>query len=93
VEGHRGEILAALAALVVATGLELALARAPGLPRAGVIAGLVALAFSKAAIIALVLMRLRRETRALRLTVFGPLAAPFVYALVLMADSAWRHLP
>jgi Prokaryotic Cytochrome C oxidase subunit IV len=93
VDGPRGEILATLAALVVATGLELALARAPGVPHAGMITGLVALAFSKAALIALVFMRLRRETRALRLTVFGPLAAPFVYALVLMADAAWRHLP
>jgi hypothetical protein len=37
-------------------------------------------------------MHLKDGTRVLKLTVFGPLAAPALYALVLMADAAWRFL-
>jgi caa(3)-type oxidase subunit IV len=89
----RREVLVALGALVVATMLEVTLARAaPGLPHAPVVVGLVALALAKAAVIALVFMHLAHETRALRFTVFGPLAAPALYGLVLMADAAWRYL-
>jgi len=90
---HRKETLIALAALVLATGLELLLSRAAGLPRGSVVVGLLALALAKALVIALVFMHLGRETPALRLSVLAPLAAPFVYGVVLVADAAWRHLP
>jgi len=79
-------------ALVVLTGLELGVSRAPGVGRGPVVAALVGLAVTKASLIALFFMHLRYETRILRLTVFGPLAAPAVYALALMADAAWRLL-
>ena len=88
---QRSDILLGLAALLAATALELGVARTPGLPPQRVVLALVALAVSKAALIALVFMGLRRETGALRLTVLGPMAAPAIYALVLMADAAWRY--
>ena len=87
----RREVLWALLALVLATALELTLARAD-LPVGAVRVALVGLAVGKAAVIALVFMHLRHETRALRVTVFGPLAAPALYGLVLVADAAWRFL-
>jgi cytochrome c oxidase subunit 4 len=89
---HRREYLAVFASLVVLTALELGVIRMPGVGRGPMIVALLGLAVSKAALIALFFMHLKHETRALRLTVFGPLAAPAVYALALMADSAWRLL-
>jgi len=90
---HGGrEVVAVFAGLLVLTALELGVIRAPGVARAAVVAALVGLAVAKASFIALFFMHLRYETRILRFTVFGPLAAPAVYALVLMADAAWRLL-
>jgi len=37
-------------------------------------------------------MHLKYETRVLKLTIAIPLATPAFYALVLIAESAWRHL-
>jgi len=90
---HGGrEVVAVFAGLLVLTALELGVIRAPGVARAAVVAALVGLAVAKAALIALFFMHLRYETRILKFTVLGPLAAPAVYALVLMADAAWRLL-
>jgi cytochrome c oxidase subunit 4 len=77
--------------LAVLTGVELGVALSAGIPKAAVVVALVALALSKAALIALFYMHLRFETRILRLTVFGPLVAPAVYGMVLIAETAWRH--
>ncbi len=88
----RREYLAVFVGLVGLTALEVGVVRMPGVGRGPMIAALLGLAASKAALIGLFFMHLRHETRALRLTVFGPLAAPAVYALALMADSAWRLL-
>lgn len=89
---HRREYLGVFASLVVLTALELGVIRMPGVGRGPMVAALLGLAVSKAALIALFFMHLRRETRALRITVLAPLAAPAVYALALMADAAWRLL-
>ncbi len=35
-------------------------------------------------------MHLKHETRVLKLTVALPLAAPTIYAIVLMTEAAWR---
>ena len=92
-EHHGGrEVVAVFAGLLVLTALELGVIRATGVGRAPVVAALVGLAVAKASLIALFFMHLRYETRILKLTVFGPLAAPAVYALALMADAAWRLL-
>ncbi len=88
----RREVWTVFASLVVLTAVELGVIRMPGVGRAPMIVALLGLAVSKAALIALFFMHLREETRALRVTVLGPLAAPAVYALALMADSAWRLL-
>lgn len=88
---RRIDVVVALLALLMATGLELALARAAGPPRGAVILGLLGFAAGKATVIALVFMGLARERSALRLTVFLPMLAPAAYAVVLMADAAWRH--
>ena len=50
------------------------------------------MAAAKAVLIGFFFMHLKRETRVLRFTVLGPLALPAIYALVLMADAAWRLL-
>jgi len=76
----------------VLTLLELGVIRMPGIGRSAAVVALIGLAIAKAALIAFFFMHLKDETRILRLTVFGPLAAPAVYALVLMADAAWRWL-
>jgi len=90
---HGGkEAATVFAGLVLLTALELGVIRAPGVGRGPVVAALVGLAITKASLIALFFMHLRYETRILRFTVFGPLAAPAVYALALMADAAWRLL-
>lgn len=86
------EAAAVFAGLLVLTALELGVIRVTGAGRAPVVAALVGLAVAKASLIALFFMHLRYETRILRFTVFGPLAAPAVYALALMADAAWRLL-
>lgn len=88
----RGKVLAAFVGLALLTALELAVVRIPGIARPAAVVALVGLAVTKAAVIGLFFMHLRHETRVLRLTVFGPLAAPAVYAVVLMADAAWRLL-
>ncbi len=88
----RREYLTVFVGLIALTALEVGVIRMPGVGRGPMIAALLGLAASKAALIGLFFMHLKRETRALRLTVFGPLAAPAVYALALMADSAWRLL-
>lgn len=92
-DGGRGQYVVAFAVLIALTLVELGVARTGGIPRRAVIVALVALAVAKAALIALFYMHLRYETRILRLTVLGPLVAPAVYGLVLMADAAWRLLP
>lgn len=88
---HRAQYLVIFVVLAVLTVVELGVALSPGIPKAAVVVALVALALSKAALIALFYMHLRFETRILRLTVFGPLVAPAVYGIVLIAETAWRH--
>lgn len=88
----RRQYLAVFVALGVLTLLELGVLRMPGIGSSSAVVALIGLAIAKAALIAFVFMHLKDETRVLKLTVFGPLAAPAVYALVLMADAAWRFL-
>lgn len=92
VRHSRRQYLVVFAALGVLTVLELGVIRVPGIGRSAMVAALIGLAIAKAALIAFVFMHLKDETRVLKLTVFGPLAAPALYALVLMADATWRFL-
>jgi caa(3)-type oxidase subunit IV len=77
--------------LAVLTLLEVVLAQI-GINKALLGVALVGLALTKAAIVGLYYMHLKSETRVLKLTVALPLAAPTLYAVVLMAEAAWRHI-
>ena len=57
-----------------------------------VVSALVAMAIAKAMLVGLFFMHLKHETNVLRWTVAVPLALPFVYALVLIAEAMWRLL-
>jgi cytochrome c oxidase subunit 4 len=86
------QYLVAFAVLCGLTLVELGVLRSLGIPRRAAVVALVGIAVAKAALIALFYMHLRYETRILRLTVLGPLVAPGIYGLLLMADTAWRFL-
>jgi cytochrome c oxidase subunit 4 len=89
---HRRQYVAVFVVLGVLTLVELAVVRTPGIARGAVVVALVTIAVAKAALIALFYMHLRFETRILRLTVLGPLLAPAVYGLILIAETAWRSV-
>jgi cytochrome c oxidase subunit 4 len=79
-------------ALCVLTLVELGVATTSGIARPAAVVALISLAVAKAALIALFYMHLRFETRILRLTVLGPLAAPAAYGIILMAEAGVRVL-
>jgi cytochrome c oxidase subunit 4 len=89
---HRVQYVVVFVLLGVLTLVELGVVRTSGIARTGVIVALVAIAVAKAALIALFYMHLRFETPILRLTVLGPLIAPAVYGLVLIAEAGARAL-
>lgn len=86
------EVVAVFVGLTALTALEIAVSRASAMGRGAVVVALVGLAATKGALIALFFMHLRYETRILKLTVLVPLAAPALYAVALLADTAWRLL-
>ena len=61
-----------------------------GGPRLGIAIAIVALAIAKAALVGLYYMHLKHETAWLQWTVAVPLAMPAIYALILVAEAAWR---
>ncbi|MHB8417961.1 MAG: cytochrome C oxidase subunit IV family protein [Myxococcales bacterium] len=78
-------------ALAVLTGLEIGLVKTPGIGKDSLIAGLVFLAVTKAALVGLYFMHLKWETRVMKWMVGVPLATPALYAVVLIADAIWRR--
>jgi cytochrome c oxidase subunit 4 len=89
---RRAQYVVVFAVLGLLTLVELGVVRTPGIAKPAVVLALVALAVSKAALIALFYMHLRFETRLLRLTVLGPLVAPAIYGVILMAEAGTRVL-
>jgi caa(3)-type oxidase subunit IV len=89
---ERSPYLVAFAVLIALTLVEIGVVRSGGIPHRAAVVALIAIAIAKAALIALFYMHLRYETRILKLTVLGPLVAPAVYGLLLMLDTAWRHM-
>jgi cytochrome c oxidase subunit IV len=89
---RRAQYLVVFASLGVLTLVELGVVRTAGIPKGAVVVALVALALSKAALIALFYMHLRFETGILRLTVLAPLLAPAVYGVILMAEAGTRAI-
>lgn len=91
--GHKPNIkeyLIIFGVLTVLTVLEVVIAQVPGISKKLLAIALVGLALTKAGIVGLYYMHLKSETRVLKLTVALPLAAPTIYALVLMSEAAWR---
>jgi cytochrome c oxidase subunit 4 len=84
------EYLVIFAVLAGLTLLEVVVAQTPGISRKLIGVALVGLALTKAAIVGLYYMHLKHETRFLKLTVAIPIAAPTIYALVLISEAAWR---
>lgn len=74
--------------LTVLTGIEVWIAK--GTTGNVKIIGLIGLALSKAALVALFFMHLKSETRSLKTIIAVPLAFPFLYAVVLIAESIAR---
>jgi cytochrome c oxidase subunit IV len=89
---ERAPYLVAFAVLIALTLVEIGVVRSGRIPHGAAVVALIAIAMAKAALIALFYMHLRYETRILKLTVLGPLVAPAVYGLLLMLDTAWRHM-
>jgi cytochrome c oxidase subunit 4 len=77
--------------LAMLTVLEVALVYT-GLGKITMVTGLVALALTKAGLVALFFMHLRYETPVLRKTVLLPFCAPTFYAFVLITEGWWRKL-
>ena len=91
--GHKPNIkedMIIFAVLTALTVLEVVIAQVPGISKKLLAIALVGLAVTKAGIVGLYYMHLKSETRVLKLTVALPRAAPTIYALVLMAEAAWR---
>ncbi len=84
------EYFVIFAVLAVLTVIEVAVAKVPGIDRKLMGLALVTLALTKAAIVGLYYMHLKHETRILKWTVAIPVAAPTLYALVLISEAAWR---
>ena len=87
---NRREYFVIFAVLFVLTVLEVAVAQVPGIAKVLVGIALVSLALVKAACVGLFYMHLKHETRILKMTIAIPLATPMVYALILIAEGAWR---
>jgi cytochrome c oxidase subunit 4 len=78
--------------LTVLTALEIAVTYL-GLDKTTLVWLLIAMALGKAGLVAFYYMHLGTETRALKLSVMIPLSLPAIYALILVAETAWRLLP
>jgi cytochrome c oxidase subunit IV len=76
--------------LFVLTVLEVAVTKVPGINRHLMAVALVTMAVTKAAFVGLYYMHLKHETKVLKLTVALPLAAPMIYAFVLISEAVWR---
>ena len=94
--GHsKKEYIIIMFVLAILTIVEVAIAKyTTGMTKNG---GLVVLALAKALLVALFYMHLKSETRSLKLVIGVPLLFPFLYAVVLMAESvarsaySWTH--
>ena len=90
---NRKEYWKVFVVLGVLTVLEVGAAKLEVLPQVPLVALLFALAVTKAAIVGLFYMHLKYETKILKLGVAIPMSIPAFYALILVAEGAWRRLP
>jgi caa(3)-type oxidase subunit IV len=64
-----------------------------GVPKTPLFISLTGLAIVKATLVGLFFMHLKHETKILRRSVAIPMSIPAFYALILIAEGAWRRLP
>ena len=89
---NRKEYWMVFGALFVLTILEVGVVYA-GVPKTPLFLALSGLALVKASLVGLFFMHLKHETKILRRTVAIPMSIPAFYALILIAEGAWRRLP
>ncbi len=88
-KAHYKEYFFIFGALFVLTILEVLAVKLP-IAKGLIWSALILMAVAKAALVGLFYMHLKHETNILKLTVVIPLMLPGVYALVLIAEAAWR---
>ena len=88
---HRPLYIKIFWALFALTAIEVGVVYVP-MGQGTMIAVLCGLAVYKAGLVAIHYMHLGSETRWLRYTIYGVGMIPVVYALVLIAEGAWRLL-
>jgi cytochrome c oxidase subunit IV len=91
-QSHRKEYFVIFGVLAVLTALEVGVVYA-GVPKGILVAVLILLAVTKAAIVGLFYMHLKTETKVLKASIAIPMSLPALYALILIAEGAWRRLP
>ena len=88
---NRKEYVVIFFVLAALTAIEVVVAQVPGLSKMVLGLLLVALAVTKALVVALYYMHMKHETKVMKLSVLIPMAAPAIYAIVLISETAWRH--
>jgi len=79
--------------LFLLTVLEVGVAHPSlGVPKTALVLALIGLALVKAGMVALYFMHLKNEMKVLRWSVLLPFAFPMLYAIILIAEAAWRLL-
>lgn len=89
---NRKEYWTIFAVLSVLTVLEVGVVYM-GISKTPLFVALSGLAIVKATCVGLFFMHLKYETSILRRSVAIPMSIPALYALVLIAEGAWRRLP
>lgn len=85
------EYMVIFGVLALLTALEVGITRPElHIRRVPMTLALIGIALTKAALVALYYMHLKHETKVLKMTVALPMAAPTLYALVLISEAAWR---
>jgi cytochrome c oxidase subunit 4 len=89
---NRKEYMVIFVLLAVLTAIEVGVVYIPNIGKVELVLALIGLAVTKAAMVGLFYMHLKHETKWLKLTVAIPMATPAFYAVVLIAEAAWRYL-
>ena len=89
---NRKEYWMVFGALFVLTILEVGVVYL-GIAKTPLFIALSGLAIVKATLVGLFFMHLKHETRILRRSIAIPMSIPAFYALILIAEGAWRRLP
>ncbi len=87
----KAEIFKVFFALIILTGLELGVVYIIHAKKL-LISALISLALAKAYAVAMYYMHLKGETKIMKFMVYLPLVAPPFYAIVLMAEAAYRAI-